>query len=852
MIKIIPPDSWDFGEEPVRLIKAGSGSLRGSDLSQFVKMAGHELAHALKNMQRLPGEELAYLIAMGATDGSGVNRNGDGWKSANLARDHETFEKKAKAFRNHCFVGDTPVLMGDRRRIPIKNVKVGDLVVTLNGNKPVTEIMRSFCDDTGIRLGASGLLNDITSTRDHPFLALKRQQVHCPHKYSYLRDKILCKHTNCRRHILDDEPVYIPADELEIDDYLLIPNPTHGQTKVDPNFAELVGWVASEGYIGKTGSIQFTFSEKNTADINSVISCLKANGLFCNSCKTKYKTVSIWASSVVMCDHLSEYIRGIKSHKSLTTSVLDWDEDSLYRLLGAYIDGDGNVCDKNRRKGQLRIRSSSREMIHILTDIIRSVGAHVTANWDGKPGVMVSPTNGKIYGHSGSGVVAVSSVYSPVLCKYSRKFFDRGSTRKPAISTWKSFTMSRIQSKEFVCINEDVYNLEVAGPHHYVAEEVVVHNCNKDKSKSYGIVKKSHYNSAMKRVDLIVGYNATKEAADRNGGLIADEEIDALNKSGGFPTSMSATVSVDFCSSCGNKARNRSEYCDGALCKHGGLKKNIGKVFEDGHHLHADNPNSVFFDISKVHRGADRTAFILGKVASDNSRIISGAELAEIMNISSPMYLWDTPDSGVLSRIKLARDLASVACSADLPSDLDRAFDKRSYQLPESLDKIASVDRHTHLAALAQHKIALPIAEWLCLTTGVELSKCAEAAPAIARLLPGEYTFIQDDNELPELLRKMSLDTRFIPSHIKQWANKYASCGSLNSSDVRRRVWQSSIRGEALPRHYEKSASESTDAEKQIARHYIAYQVNFLHQHEQESDFELLKELASRQNRVAT
>jgi hypothetical protein len=61
---------------------------------------------------------------------------------------------------------------------------------------------------------------------------------------------------------------------------------------------------------------------------------------------------------------------------------------------------------------------------------------------------------------------------------------------------------------------------------------------NKNPEKSYGHVKHSAFNDEMKRVELLTVLNGTKEAATRNGGLLADEELEALHKKGEFPTSM--------------------------------------------------------------------------------------------------------------------------------------------------------------------------------------------------------------------------------------------------------------------------------------------------------------------------
>lgn len=167
------------------------------------------------------------------------------------------------------------------------------------------------------------------------------------------------------------------------------------------------------------------------------------------------------------------------------------------------------------------------------------------------------------------------------------------------------------------------------------------HN-NKDPSRSYGVIKLSWYNPAMQRVELLLALNATKEAARRNGGLVADKELEKLARGEDLAGSMSCTVPFDVCSSCGNRARSRLEYCDEDTCigphgeKRGGCKRYLAKVAADGHLLHVDNPYPRFFDYSSVLVPADRIAFgnlatYLAKAAGDGGFFCSGAEAAEIL-----------------------------------------------------------------------------------------------------------------------------------------------------------------------------------------------------------------------------
>jgi len=124
---------------------------------------------------------------------------------------------------------------------------------------------------------------------------------------------------------------------------------------------------------------------------------------------------------------------------------------------------------------------------------------------------------------------------------------------------------------------------------------------NKDPKASYGLVKASTYNDKMKRVELIVALNGTKEAAARNGGLLADKEMQKIARGDdNWGVSMACKVAYDVCSGCGNKARNRDEYCEESDCNYGGCRSNLTKVAADGHVLHVDNPNPTWFDISDV------------------------------------------------------------------------------------------------------------------------------------------------------------------------------------------------------------------------------------------------------------
>lgn len=59
-----------------------------------------------------------------------------------------------------------------------------------------------------------------------------------------------------------------------------------------------------------------------------------------------------------------------------------------------------------------------------------------------------------------------------------------------------------------------------------------------DPAKSYGLVKDAAFNEKLGRIELLVVLNGTKEAAKRNGGLVADKELELLESEKDLPVSM--------------------------------------------------------------------------------------------------------------------------------------------------------------------------------------------------------------------------------------------------------------------------------------------------------------------------
>ena len=322
----------------------------------------------------------------------------------------------------------------------------------------------------------------------------------------------------------------------------------------------------------------------------------------------------------------------------------------------------------------------------------------------------------------------------------------------------------------------------------------------------------------------------------------------------------------DSCSSCGNKARTRAEYCDDAMCKHGGLKQNIAKCFEDGEVLHADNPDPSFFDISQVFRPADRIGYVLGKAAayemykaaSEAGENYSGVAWAEKLGVTAPLWLLSEgpwTDAGVVEQLKIAQDLISQEekLSTEMPNNLNMAFHPEvqtfSYNMPDVLtgkEKIGHVMR-----ALADADCMLPIDAFVALFTGASTEKVASTAVEVGAKLPGVYTRLSTAPNLEEKLRNNPYKPDTVaPRRLKHWALKHASAWSLKKNHVLDRLQLSAVRSLKVPVQKEMVKVADVTSVGRLADEYAMYQLAFLQSQQSKAEPELTAELAIRHNYI--
>lgn len=257
------------------------------------------------------------------------------------------------------------------------------------------------------------------------------------------------------------------------------------------------------------------------------------------------------------------------------------------------------------------------------------------------------------------------------------------------------------------------------------------------------------YNDRMHRVELIIFILKSK----------AEDLIKKIDDGIPIAWSMGAKLLWDVCSICMNAAKNRAAYCDH-------LKKSLGDIYSDGRKVFAYNYFPRFFDISEVLIPADRSAYSLRKIGSDQSApmiitptFVEGPE--QLRRLNEPAMqkfagLLDHLSSGGVKEAEIEKEVPAQSPSKDLgespiaPEVWTKIFDlvandrADSEDIPsDTLRKLKECPMNGALQALTSLGIILKRPELDQLTSGKEDG------------LPESLDFSQPDSTLLMSLKKL-------------------------------------------------------------------------------------------------
>jgi hypothetical protein len=375
-------------------------------------------------------------------------------------------------------------------------------------------------------------------------------------------------------------------------------------------------------------------------------------------------------------------------------------------------------------------------------------------------------------------------------------------------------------------------------------------HASRDPAKSYGLVKASAFNDAMQRVELICVLNETKEAADRNGGLLADREMQKLARGEELGVSMGCRVALDFCSYCDNAAPSRASYCrsidDGGHCKAGGLTRNIGRILADGHVLHAVNREPVFFDISHVNRPADRIAYITGSLRKSAS-----------VNTDDGVYILPPVSlllDSVSCNLKLAEHVELLHKMACIEQEL-KPVSANLLQVCGSsqtvpMPKEASDNPRQALKALTEAGCILPLAGFLQLFGDQNEKEAAQSVDYIGDELGNCFSMSLNNGNLEEQLTNHNFKaaTTTTPS-LRKWAAELQTDLSLTQDAVKLRSMSGAVRNRQ-PEKLSSSLVKSAGVESVVAQYATYKSAAVLDIFPQTRNIALTATLAIIQNRI--
>jgi len=323
----------------------------------------------------------------------------------------------------------------------------------------------------------------------------------------------------------------------------------------------------------------------------------------------------------------------------------------------------------------------------------------------------------------------------------------------------------------------------------------------------YGFVKMSAYNPEMKRVELVVGIDEKKDP----------DSIQKLASGKDIPVSMACKVPYDECTICGNQAKKPDEYCTH-------IKEAVTQFTNDGKQIGMINWDPDFFDISKVHRNADRIAFTLRKVAGVPN-VVLGAELAQQWGITEPTEL--IKDAKVRGRINLLKKLAEMEKEIDgeIKADQNMKNIADSIQDVPEIGTVPQKELSGVLKKCADARVSLPIDGFFKMVMGQRYSEVEKDIPSAKTAMLSVFSdAVTDPMSFLSGVGNYEPVDKGVTNVLKRAVEKVARTGSLDAGPVGGRVQLSILRKTSCV----KLAAPVTPAGTCLAEEYARYKFAFI------------------------
>jgi FeS assembly protein SufB len=383
------------------------------------------------------------------------------------------------AAQYECLAGDTLVWTANRGQIPIKEIAYGDSVFAYDETAEqfvVAPVKASAQTDTRLTHEVKTARHSIRATDNHPMLVLRDERKPGRQRARYARR-------------------WVTVGEIQAGDFIAVPRqvPEFGVAAELPRVAGLTTPVTSSGdlmwllglYIGdgnlhlstKTYRVQFAIPATDVelrAEVTRVVK--EMFGLRCIEAD-KYRVV-------VNSKALTEWITDLGfSGLSLTKRVPDWvyslPIDQRLAFLGGWVDADGYVQPES--SGSVMLTCANEALITQARELAELSGLRAGGPWSFTQPYYHDRSRTQIAWRLG-----ISGNFERLGCRNPKRTdrFGRhayshsssgahGTTIRVHCNEWLGF--ERVKSVEPYAV-EPVYDIEVDGPHNFVAEGLVAHN----------------------------------------------------------------------------------------------------------------------------------------------------------------------------------------------------------------------------------------------------------------------------------------------------------------------------------------------------------------------------------------
>ena len=383
------------------------------------------------------------------------------------------------AAQYECLAGDTLVWTANRGQIPIKEVEFGDRVFAYDEAREkfvVAPVKAAAQTDTRQTYQVTTTRRSIRATDNHPILVLRDERKPGRERARYARR-------------------WVTVGDIQQGDFIAVPRqvPDFGVVKKLPTIAGLqtpkvssvdLMWLLGL-YIGdgnlhlshKTYRVQFAIPATDVELRAELIGVVKELfGLRCIEAD-EYRVV-------VNSKALTEWIVELGlSGTSLTKRVPDWmyglPVDQRLAFLGGWVDADGYVSPES--SGSVLLTCANEPLIRQARELAELSGLRAAGPWSFTQPYRHAPERTQIAWRLG-----ISGHFERLGCRnikrtdrFGRRAYSHsskgahGTTIRSHCNEWLGF--ERVKSVEPYAV-EPVYDIEVDGPHNFVAEGLVVHN----------------------------------------------------------------------------------------------------------------------------------------------------------------------------------------------------------------------------------------------------------------------------------------------------------------------------------------------------------------------------------------